>query len=194
MGFDAIILAGGKSRRMGRDKAGIELAGKTLLGHAVDNAQGWGASRILIAGPPRSWLDGEYVGDPPGFEPSSLLGFYAGMLASKSKWKLVVGCDMPFVGREIVKMLWHAKNQGGAVATWHNRLQPLPGLYPQHATEVIAKLLAQNRYHLAAVLDNLGPAVVSRDSVAEIDSRGLNFFNINSPDDYELAKKIASET
>lgn len=188
MDFDVIILAGGKSRRMGQDKAGIELAGKTLLEHALDNARTWGAKEILIAGPPRDWLPAQYILDPPGFEPSSLLGIYAGMLASTRPWRLVTGCDMPFVSQDFVRALWQEKNQGGAVAMWHNRLQPLPGLYPRVATETIHSLLLMRRYHLAAVLDYLSPAVISAPRVAEFDAEGLNFFNINSPEDLEQAK------
>lgn len=193
MEFDAIILAGGKSRRMGRDKADLELAGETLLARSMDNARSWGARRIFVAGPARGWQKAEYVSDPQGYEPSSLLGFYAGMLASDSAWKVVVGCDMPFVGKEMIHALWEAKNQGGAVATWHNRLQPLPGLFPREASEVIARLLEQNRFHLAAVLDYLNPGVVARETIISFDPRGLSFFNINSPDEYELAQTLIQD-
>jgi len=190
MEFDVIILAGGKSRRMGRDKAGIELAGKTLLEHSVDNAHSWGAKRVLVAGPRRDWLKADYVPDPPGHEPSSLLGIYAGLQASDEPWKLVLGCDMPFVKLDLVKLLWAAKNMGGAVAMWQNRLQPLPGLYSHDAMEIIREMLAENQFHLAALLDYLKPTVVSRDAVAMIDPAGVSFFNINSPDELDLALEM----
>ena len=186
--FDIVILAGGKSRRMGRDKAGLELAGKPLLEHALERASTWGGRQILVAGPPRDWLQAEYISDPPGFQPSSLLGFYAGLLASRSPWTLVTGCDMPFIQGELVALLWAAKNQGGAVAWWQNRRQPLPGLYPRHAAQVIGEMLAEDRFHLANLLDRLEPAVVW--DLLAVDPEGFSFFNINSPLEFNMAKEL----
>lgn len=188
--LDVIILAGGKSRRMGSDKAGIELGGKSLLKHAMDNARSWGAKRILVAGPPRPWLQAEYISDPPGYEPSSLLGFYAGFLASGSPWSLVIGCDMPFLSREVVELLWTAKNQGGAVAQWQNRLQPMPGLYPRRAAQEAQDLLANKRFHLAALLDRLDPAVVPEAAILNLDPGGYSFYNVNSREELAAAETI----
>jgi len=190
MDLDVIVLAGGRSRRMGRDKAGIPLARKTLLEHVLANARTWGANRIVVAGPPRDWVRAQYIPDPPGYEPSSLLGLYAGMLGSQSPWRLVIGCDMPFVTGDLVQLLWDNRNAGGAAARWQKRLQPLPGLYPGHATEVIAGMLTQRRYHLTALLDKLEPTVVGEEQVAALDPSGSSFFNINSPDDLAMAREI----
>ncbi|MDD4658769.1 MAG: molybdenum cofactor guanylyltransferase [Eubacteriales bacterium] len=181
-------MAGGKSRRMGVDKAGIVLAGKTLLEHVLDQAASWGGNRILVAGPPRDWARAEYIPDPPEHQPSSLRGFYAGLIACSSPWALITGCDMPFVKGEVVSCLWAAKNAGGAVAWWQNRRQPLPGFYPRQGAEIIAAMLADNRFHLAGLLDRLQPAV-ARD-IARVDPEGISFFNINSPDDLDLAERM----
>lgn len=191
MDFDVIILAGGKSRRMGRDKAAIELAGKTLLEHAVDNARSWGNGQVLVAGPPREWLRAEYVPDPPGYAASSLLGIYAGMIASSRPWRLVCGCDMPFIRKDVIEQLWIAKNSGGSAAMWNNRLQPLPGIYPREAEGIIEAMLAEDRYHLANLLDRLEPAILSQAEVAFCDPQGLSFFNINSPEELAMAHRIA---
>lgn len=185
-GFDILILAGGRSRRMGVDKAGIVLAGKTLLEHVLERANSWGGNRVLVVGPPRDWVAAEYVSDPPGYPHSSLLGIFAGLMAVNSPWAFITGCDMPFVKKEMVSHLWAQKNAGGAVAWWQNRLQPLPGFYPRAGSGVIAELLQENRFHLARALDCLKPAVV-RD-FSQVDSRGASFFNINSPDELQRAK------
>lgn len=184
--FDIVILAGGKSRRMGRDKAGIMLAGKTLLEHALANAGTWGGRRILVAGQARAGVQAQFIPDPPGYEPSSLLGFYAGLLASSSPWVFFCGCDMPFIQRELVELLWASKNSRGAVARW-NRLQPLPGLYPRGAARIIEQMFAEKRYHLANLLDRLEPAVLEEEAVAAKDPRGISFFNINSRKELDQA-------
>lgn len=185
--FDILILAGGKSRRIGRDKAGILLAGQTLLGRVLAGAAAWGGKGIMVAGPPRDFCPAEYIPDPPGLPPSSLRGIYAGMLAAQSPWLLVTGCDMPFVQASLIERLWAAKNVGGAVAWWQNRRQPLPGFYPRSGQAAAAALLAEGRLHLAALLDCLQPAVV-RD-VGAVDPAGVSFFNLNTPDDLAQAKQ-----
>ncbi|MTI96318.1 MAG: molybdenum cofactor guanylyltransferase [Firmicutes bacterium] len=190
MELTVIILAGGRSRRMGVDKAGLDLAGERLLTRVYQRVIRWQPAEILISGPPRPWLAARYLPDPPGIQPSSLLGFYTGLLASKSRWNLVVGCDMPFVQREFVDLLWQHKNAGGAVARWQHRLQPLPGLYPATALEIITELFSERRYHLAALLDRLAPTALSPEQVAAVDPDGLSFFNINAPDDLTAAKHI----
>lgn len=185
-GFDVLILAGGKSRRMGADKAGIVLGGKTLLEHVLDKAAGWGGNRILVAGPPREGVAAEFIPDPPQYKPSSLRGLYGGLQASSSPWILVAGCDMPFIKGEVISRLWNLKNSGGAVAWWHNRLQPFPGFYPRQGLPLIASMLAENRFHLAALLDRLQPAV-DRD-IALADPEGISFFNINTPEELAWAE------
>lgn len=173
---------------MGVDKAGIVLGGKTMLEHVLDKAASWGGNRILVAGPPRDWAQADYIPDPPEHQASSLRGFYAGLIACSSPWALITGCDMPFVKGEVVSCLWAAKNAGGAVAWWHNRRQPLPGFYPRQGAEIIAAMLADNRFHLANLLDRLQPAVAW--DIARVDPEGISFFNINSPDDLDLAERM----
>ncbi len=187
-GFDVLILAGGKSRRMGIDKAGIVLGGKTLLEHTLDKAVNWGGNRILVAGPPRNWVEAEYIPDPPQHQPCSLRGLYGGLLASSSPWTLVAGCDMPFIKSEVISHLWALKNSGGAVAWWRNRRQPFPGFYPRQGLQIVAAMLEENRFHLAALLDRLQPAVAR--NISLVDPEGISFFNINTPEELDLAEAL----
>lgn len=177
---------------MGRDKAGLSLGGKTLLEHVLERAKGWGGKRIMVAGPVRPWVAAEYIPDHTQHRPSSLRGFYGGLLAAGSPWVLVTGCDMPFVKKEVVSHLWREKNAGGAVAWWHNRLQPLPGFYPRLGAKAVAALLAGGSLHLTSLLDCLQSARI-RD-ITTVDPEGLSFFNINTPDDLSLAEKRLEES
>ena len=118
-------------------------------------------------------------------KPSSLRGLYGGLLASSSSWILVASCDMPFIKGEVISLLG-LKNSGGAVAWWHHRLQPFPGFYPRGGLPLIASMLAENRFHLAALLDRLQPAV-DRD-IALADPEGISFFNINTPEELAWAE------
>ncbi len=185
-----IILAGGKSRRMGRDKATMMLGEKTLLQWALDFADSE-SDNVLVAGPERRGMEACYIDDLPGYPPSSLLGLASALDKAQGEWQLVIGCDMPFVRPTLVDLLRKSANDGGAVACWHNRVQPLPLLLPRsRALPAALELLADNRFHLAALLDRLDPAVVPAQQVALADSEGHSFFNINSREDMDRARDM----
>lgn len=193
MEFDAAILAGGRSRRMGQDKANIHLGSKTLLEICVEQAWSWQPRKVLVIGPERPLPGVKFIPDPPVGEPSSLKGVWVSLRAMESPWLLVLGCDMPFVAGELVKLLWQARSAGGSAAWWQGRLQPLPMLLPKDAAGVAEALLRQKRFHLAALQDQLLPGVVAEKQVQAVDPRGLSFFNINTPEDWALARTLCNE-
>lgn len=188
--FDVIILAGGRSRRMGQDKAVLRLGGKSLLEWTLALAERSG-DQVVVAGPPRPGIEANYVPDLPGFPTSSLLGLASALDGAAGQWQLAIGCDMPFVRPEFMRLLWQSRNCGGAVAMWHNRIQPLPMLLPRiPACSHSMDLLKAGRFHLAALLDKLEPAVVSKEQVAAVDGKGRSFFNINTLEDLDIARQI----
>lgn len=190
MNIDFIVLAGGRSRRMGSDKAVLKLGEKSLLQWALALAEA-NSGKVVVAGPVRQGIKARYVPDIPGFPPSSLLGLASALQTAAGEWQLAIGCDMPFVRPELVRLLARSCNAGGAVAMWHNRIQPLPLLLPRaKALPLSLELLEAGRFHLAALLDRLEPAVVPAEEVARMDKSGLSFFNINSRDDLDTARKI----
>ncbi len=175
---------------MGRDKATMPLDKKPLLQWALD-AAARESGNVLVAGPARPGIDARYIEDLSGYPPSSLLGLASALDKATGEWQLVIGCDMPFVHSGLIDLLRKNANDGGAAACWHNRIQPLPLLLPRsRALPEAMVLLADNRFHLAALLDRLEPVVVSAEQVTLADSSGHSFFNINSRDDMDRAREI----
>jgi len=102
--FDAIVLAGGRGRRLGGvDKAALRVGDKTLLTRALDAVAG--ASRQIVVGPPRS-LPGGVVGvseEPLGGGP--VAGLAAGLAEIRQSLVVVMACDMPLLDRHVVSEL-----------------------------------------------------------------------------------------
>jgi molybdopterin-guanine dinucleotide biosynthesis protein A len=133
--FDAVILAGGRSARLGgADKALVSFDGSTLLERAVDAARD--AERTVAVGPhrqlrlrfPVTWVQE----DPPGGGPVPALA--AGLAVAESELVLVLAVDHPLVTRQHVATLAESVSGDGAVALDRDgRTQPLVAVYRKAA-------------------------------------------------------------
>jgi molybdopterin-guanine dinucleotide biosynthesis protein A len=106
-GIDALILAGGRARRLGgADKPMLEIGGRTLLDRVIESCAG--ADLVTAVGPPRPtrWPVRWIHEDPPGGGP--VAGVAAGLSACSYDWVAVFAADLPFLGRETVHRLWTA--------------------------------------------------------------------------------------
>ncbi|MCL4487554.1 MAG: molybdenum cofactor guanylyltransferase [Chloroflexi bacterium] len=101
-----LIMAGGQSRRMGRDKAWIDFQGKALVEHVLDHVRPLCSEVYIVANDAAAF---ESLGVPvvpdifPGKGP--LGGVYSGMLVAREQHCLAVACDMPFLNPALVRFL-----------------------------------------------------------------------------------------
>jgi molybdenum cofactor guanylyltransferase len=142
--FDALILAGGKSSRMGRDKALIEVGGKTLLARQIDLAREIGAADIFISARP----DAHY---PPSgcrvlhddfLESGPLAGIARGLSVTREPLLLVLAVDMANLCADFLgKILAGCADGIGAVPRVNAVIEPLAAIYPKTALELCGNLL-----------------------------------------------------
>ncbi len=182
----AVILAGGKSRRMGRDKLLLPLEGERLLDRAV-RRYGEVFSRVLVSvsGPERYPELGEarvfdlYPGSGP------LAGLHAGLLAAGED-VFLTGADMPFSSPEKALRLISlcAGKEAGVLTDADGRWEPLFGFYRRSLLPRAEALLAQGQRRMASLLAGADLREVSLGELGEgADSRLL--LNVNNPEDYE---------
>ena len=145
----AIILAGGQSRRMGRDKAWIEWTGRPLVAVAVDTAHQLGIREIFISGRPDT--DYAALGCPvlldlqPGFGP--LGGIERGLQACSTALLLALAVDLPhmtvgFLG----KLVARCDGLTGVVPELAGELEPLAAIYPKRCHALARGALARSRF------------------------------------------------
>ncbi len=182
----AVILAGGKSRRMGRDKLLLPLSGERLLDRAV-RRYGEVFSRVLVSvsGPERYPELGEArVFDLyPGAGP--LAGLHAGLLASGED-VFLTGGDMPFSSPEqALKLISLCGDKEACVLTDSDgRWEPLFGFYRHSLLARTETLLKEEQRRMAALLSRADLREVTLEELGEgADSRLL--LNVNNPEDYE---------
>jgi molybdopterin-guanine dinucleotide biosynthesis protein A len=146
--LSTVILAGGESRRMGRDKAWLELDGQTLLALAVEKVCQLGVQEIFISGR----LGGDYsaVKYPvlfdlePGFGP--LGGIERGLHECNSPLLLVLAVDLPRMTTGFLKTLVaHCDPLTGVVPKLNGRLEPLAAIYPKRSHFIASSFISRSR-------------------------------------------------
>jgi molybdopterin-guanine dinucleotide biosynthesis protein A len=144
MNFSAVILAGGQSSRMGRDKAALELAGETLLARQIKLVQAAGAAEIFISG--RVGRDDTKFGCPVLIDNFPQAGPLAGIESALQKCRnpllLVLAVDMPQMQVAVLEeLLKQSGGRNGIIPRLAGRAEPLAALYPSIAALLATELL-----------------------------------------------------
>ncbi len=197
--FTVAIIAGGQSRRMGRDKAFVDLDGKTLIQHVIDRSADLGqAETILITNKTDAY---RHLGLPmyPDALPDkgSLGGIYTALLQAQSPAVLVLACDMPFISTELLRHMVAQINQtiDIVVPRVNGYPQGMHAIYMKTCIEPIAQQLAADRLKIIRFYDQMRVRYLDEPDYAECDPDGRSFANLNTPDELEQARiQFARET
>ena len=141
--FSAIILAGGKSSRMGRDKAGLKIGDQTFLEHQVEKVRALGIEDIILSGEGCPPLSGTRVvaDELPGRGP--LGGLHACLRNAKNSCCLVLSVDVPLIPLSTLAQLCRAHTQGITVLCHESGEEPLIGVYDSFVADAILPLIQQ---------------------------------------------------
>lgn len=192
-----VILAGGRSSRMGENKAAMLFAGKPLLGRVLARVS-VAVDETMVIGPEslHSLVPSvRVVGDlTPGIGP--LGGLYAALTSTLAPRIFLVACDMPFVQPSLVRAMLAASvaNQNAEVITLgaRQRLQPLHAVYTQGCLPAVERALASEDHSLRTLLAHLNVLTLDAETVRREDPQGLSTFNINTPEDWQEALRLAA--
>jgi molybdopterin-guanine dinucleotide biosynthesis protein A len=153
MNFSAVILAGGKSSRMGRDKAWLEVGGQTLLARQIGLARKTGAAEIFISGRP----DADYsalgclVLKDKFTNAGPLAGIESALDAAKSPLLLVLAVDLPEMSAEFLRRLIAGCSEtSGAIPKLVGGVEPLAAYYPKTAHALAVTSLERKAFAVKA--------------------------------------------
>jgi len=192
--FSGVILAGGKSRRMGRDKNQLILSGETLVARAVRTLTALSDDVILVANTPKLFADlgVRLTSDmiPGG---GALSGIHAGLVAAQHELALVVACDMPFLNPDLLHyMASLAPGPAVIVPRWRGELETLHAFYARQCIPVIEPILLRGGGRIVEIYETVDVRYVEPIEIARFDPEGLTFFNVNSPEDWKRAQALAA--
>jgi molybdenum cofactor guanylyltransferase len=190
----AFVLAGGRSTRMGRDKAFLQLGGSTLLEHALELASAAGTARIVgQAG--KFGVFGAVIEDVyPDCGP--LGGIHAALAQTSTDLNLMLAVDLPFVRLEFLSFLLAQARKTAALAVVPRAgggLQPLCAVYRRSFGEVAERSLRAGRNKIEALFREVETQIVEPQELKQNNFSEEMFRNLNTPEDWEEAASRASE-
>jgi molybdopterin-guanine dinucleotide biosynthesis protein A len=189
--LNGIILAGGKSRRLGTDKTVVSLGGKRLTQIALDTISLVADDIIIVTNSP------ELFGDlparlTPDVEPGAgpLGGILSGLLASDQAYNLVVACDMPFLNLELLRYMQAIIDDHDVVIPrFESYFEPLHAIYSKACIEPIRALLDRRDFRIVDLLNSVRVRYIEREEIDRYEPSLLCFFNVNTPEDLQRAKE-----
>jgi len=190
-GVTGIVLAGGRSRRLGRDKALLCFEGEPLVVRAVRLLKGLCPEVLVITGEERRYTD---LLDVPVVEDlvkglGPLGGLYTALAISSYDYNLVLACDMPLLEPRLLALLLGrialTPQAEAIVPRVRGYLEPFPGVYHRRCLDKIQGLLREGRLKIQGLLEALDLALVPQEEVQVVVSvSGLRaFVNLNTPAD-----------
>ncbi len=196
--ISGVILVGGRSSRMGRDKASLSLGGEPLLQRTA-RALGAVADEIVVVRAPHQSLPPLVserrvveVADPVEGE-GPLFGMMVGLDAAAAPLAIVVGVDMPFLQPALLELLARRLREvRPAGSRWvlpiaDRRPQPLCSAFTTDSVDAIrAHLEAGDRAPMAVAAD-LRMVRLQPDEWREADPDGLSFIDVDTPEDFDAA-------
>ena len=191
----AIILAGGNSSRLGRDKALVNIYSSSTIIHTIVEKLQNISDDVIIATNGRKYASpGARLTSDIYLNSGPLAGLYSGLLAAKHSHALVVACDMPFLNVELLNyMRSQPLDYDALVPKIEGWLEPLHAIYSRQCIEVIEGMLKDSHLSMHDFLDNILVQYLFQDTITMFDPEYRSFFNINSTKTLKEAINIARE-
>jgi molybdopterin-guanine dinucleotide biosynthesis protein A len=194
--IEGFVLAGGRSARMGREKALLEIGGIPLILRTARLVSlVTGSVRVVGETPGIRALGLEIVADGwPGQGP--LGGIATALGASRAPWSLVVACDLPYLTKAWLAYVVSralASDADAVIAMNAGGAEPLCAAYRESAAGAIRSAVSLGNLKVRRMLENIRGEVIEPEEWKRFDSDGYLFKNMNLPDDYEEARKRLGE-
>ena len=184
-GCSLVILAGGRSRRMGHDKATLPVGDGTLIEHLARRLAPVVDETIIAGGVAPPFEGASVVPDrEPGLGP--LAGMLAGFAAAKQRHVWVVACDLPDIEPALGGLLVAlAGDYEAVVPRPEQEPEGVCALYVRELAPRIEALLESGQRSIKSLLDRSAVRYLTSDELRAVDPQLRSFRNINTPTDYE---------
>jgi molybdenum cofactor guanylyltransferase len=191
--MSAVVLAGGKSRRMGKDKRTLEWGGTTFLDKVCFTIGELFDEIILVTAIedyPCGHLPVRLVTDAIP-QKGSLGGIFTGIKEASYPSVFVVACDMPFLNPFVISRLCALPENDVVMPKLSTGYQPLHARYSKRCSLIMEKMIQEGNLRIQSLIQDpsLSVRIVEEPLFDDIDPHGYSFLNINTPADYEFARK-----
>jgi molybdopterin-guanine dinucleotide biosynthesis protein A len=196
MRVTGVIQAGGRSTRMGgRPKALLELGGRRIIERVIAALDGVLDDLLIVTNTPDLYA---FLGLPmvPDVYPEggSLGGIYTGLKSASGDAIFTVACDMPFLRREVVRLV--VERAAGAdvvIPRVGDQYETLHAVYQKSCLPAMEARLLKGQLKIVGFFDEVRVVVVEATEVARYGDPHVVFMNVNTPEELIRARALVSE-
>ena len=197
METSGIILAGGKSLRLGYDKVLETVGNRSLLQQVIGRVSSVSSDVIIVTAngltiprpidyPKLRIVTDSYPGKGP------LGGIFTGLAVSTSFYNLVVASDMPFLNQALLRYMKQlSANFDLVVPRLGNLAEPLHAVYAKSCLAPIEQMIKQDKLRVNQLFRLVKTRYVEAEEIERFDPEHLSFFNVNTRADLAMARKLA---
>jgi len=189
--LSGIILSGGKSVRMGQNKAFIEIDGISIINRIVTLFNELFQEIIIVTNEKELFysFDSKIYSDLIPNK-GALGGLYTGIFFSSFPFSFCVACDMPFINKSIVHyLIQNLKEYDVIVPQTKDGLQPLHAIYSKNCLRPIKNMIEQGKYKILDFYHLVRVKIVDEEHFIQLDPKRESFLNINTPDELNSIRK-----
>lgn len=196
-GPTAVILAGGMSRRLGRNKALEPFEGEPLIRRVIARMRQVGESLIVVVNDPERAAELDLPDDVtaavdryPG--KGSLGGILTGLVTAQTEWSAFCACDMPFLNTQLYRRLLSLRDGYDAIVpVVDGRPEPTHALYSRVCIEPIRERIIADDLKISSFFEEVRVRLVPEEQIRDLDPDLLSFFNVNTQQDLDTAIELA---
>lgn len=181
-----VILAGGRSRRMGCDKALLKIDGQTLFERILTLMQGL-FSQVMIAGDRPDLRRPGVPAVADAYPGSALGGIHTGLAGAATDWVFVAPCDMPYPDDRIVrKLLAERAGHDAVVPRTASGFEPVFALYHKRCLDVVDAMLRRRHYRIYDFYSHIDVHYLTAEQLPSGWEQSL--LNLNTPEDLAIVE------
>lgn len=196
--FSGIVLAGGKSKRMGMDKRLVMFSGMNLLELSIKRLKAITEEVLVVIGEEENLdiEDARFVLDVEK-DRGPMVGIFSGLYEMKNPYGLVTPVDAPLVASEFLNYM--EKNAVGydvTVPRWKRRIEPLIAVYSKNLLPTMKEWIKKEKNsapHLFVQETNLRVRFIEEEEISKFGNPETLFLNINTEEDLKTAKRVIGE-
>ena len=193
-----VLLAGGQSRRMGRDKRNLLISGETLFNHVLHALESVFSEIIIVVGANSSVehnMTHQVVTDLIP-DKGSAGGLYTGLTYSSTPQVFAAACDMPFLNPAVIRTVCRLSSSTDVTMVKVSKgFQPLHSVYSKQCLPVLQRMIHADRLCIQDLLSqgDLKTKILDQEAVRDIDPEFRSFLNVNTPADLDNAEKLVRQ-
>jgi molybdopterin-guanine dinucleotide biosynthesis protein A len=193
--ISGVLLAGGKSRRMGQDKRNLMISGKSLFHHVLHVLESVFSEIIIVMATISSVVDkmNHRVVTDLIPDKGSAGGLYTGLTFSSNPQVFAVACDMPFLNPAVIQKVCSLSfSTDVTMVKLSNGLHPMHSVYSKQCLPVLRRMINADQLRIQDLLlqKDLKTKILGQEVVQEIDPQFKSFLNVNTPADLEVAERL----